>query len=511
MLEVTELKKRENKLTAPVIFLLVLGVLIYSPFAGITSMIGMVGDTSIQIKLGLDGLLSGHLITDEIYSWHEGLVFTAHESGWYILLGFMYKLLNIWGVIITGAAFIYATVFTCISYIKDKAHPLINAFVLVLAPILGGFPDYNVRPSVTSIFALALLLVVMLGDGKDMFKASVFSLLCFILVWLHGGILPIFFAVYAVFIVLCLVYRDFKKARNLLLGAIAGFVLSLLNPIGIRIWTFGFKQSEASDLWAYVDEWNPMSFSVVAIILILLVFIGFMVSDKVKGFDRTAVTKLCLLCMFFIATCIYKRFISYFTITYILFAPQAYSALIPWALKNILGLNKKIELSSSFYYLLAVVCGVMTIGSGVVNVNNYLPTGTYADIEKMAAYDAGAVDFIKAKGYEKIFNSFNTGSWLVFHDIDVHIDNRIDPYMREFSSEDHIRGQMSVSSLADLDAFRGRYNNDAFLIDMSDDYSYLLYEVETYASDRYQIVYDNVVESSVPGVPNTRFVILECQ
>jgi len=82
--------------------------------------------------------------------------------------------------------------------------------------------------------------------------------------------------------------------------------------------------------------------------------------------------------------------------------------------------------------------------------------------------------------------------------------------MSEFSPEDHIRGQMNVSSLADLDAFRGRYNNDAFLVNMGEGYSYLLYEIEEYAPSRYRVVYDNTVQSVIPGVGATRWVVIEC-
>ena len=45
---------------------------------------------------------------------------------------------------------------------------------------------------------------------------------------------------------------------------------------------------------------------------------------------------------------------------------------------------------------------------------------------------------------------------------------------------------------------------------MADGFSYLLYEVETYAPDRYRVVYDNVVESVIPELGSTRYVIIEC-
>ncbi|MBR1798039.1 MAG: hypothetical protein IJ757_08560 [Clostridiales bacterium] len=506
------LKRAEptSRFTSKALFLYALVIFLFSPFAGITSMYGMIGDTAIQIKLGLDDLAQGRLITDEIYSWHDGLVFTAHESGWYLLLGVMYKLMKLWGVIAVGALFVYATGITAVNYIKDKVHPFLAALVIIVTPWLGGFPDYNVRPAVTSIFAVTLLMVTMLGDRKPLYKASVFSICCFFLGWLQGGILPLFMVTYLVFIAVELIYRSFREAGILSCGVLAGFILSLLNPMGIRSYLFGLKQSGATDIWALVDEWNPMHFSILQIVLILLVFVGFMTGDGIRSFRKNSVTKLLMLCMFFILTLIYKRFVVYYSVAFLLFAPEQYESLLKWLWTNVVKASRsfKLDLSDGFYRILAAVCAVMLIGLAAFYIPKYLPTGTMADVEVMAAYDPEAVDFIKSRGYEKIFNSFNTGSWLIFHDVKVHIDNRIDPYMSEFSPEDHIRGQMGIGSLAELDAFRGRYDNDAFLINYD---SYLVYEIMTYAPDRYEIVYDNTVESNVPGVGSNRWIIIECK
>lgn len=515
MKELTTLntKKDKLKIAASSVFLFALVILVFSPFAGITSMIGMVGDTCIQIRIGLDDLAQGRLITDEIYSWHDGLVFTAHESGWYLLLGVMYKLFKLWGVILVGMAFTYATGFTAVNYFKDKANPFVAAAVMAVTPMLGGFPDYNVRPAVTSIFAVTLLTVSCIGDRKPLFKASVFACCAFFLGWLHGGILPLFFIVYLVFIAVELLFRKWKDAGLMACGAVAGFVLSLLNPMGIRAYLFGLKQSGASDIWAVVDEWNPMRFNLFQITVILLVFIGFMANDKLRKFDKKAITKLLLLCMFFIMTCIYKRFVVYYSAVFLLFAPELMSDLVKWFANNVIKSKKEIsiKLSDMFYKVLAAGCIVLTIGLGYFLIPIFLPTGTMADIEAMAAYDPQAVEFIKERGYGEVFNSFDTGSWLAFHGVKVHIDNRIDPFMSEFSGEDHIRGQMSITSLADLDAFRARYDNDAFLINTGEGYPYFLYEIDTYASDRYSVVYDNVVPSSIPGVNSQQWIIIECR
>ena len=65
-----------------------------------------------------------------------------------------------------------------------------------------------------------------------------------------------------------------------------------------------------------------------------------------------------------------------------------------------------------------------------------------------------------------------------------------------------------MDTLSDLDAFRARYDNDAFLINYPN--PDLLYEIDTYAAGRYRLVYDNTVDSSIEGVGSMRWIIIEC-
>ena len=513
MREVSTLELKKKRTIKPeTLFLFSLMFLLYSPFAGIYSMSGMAGDTAIQIRIGLDDLAMGKLLTEEIYSWHPGLVFTAHESGWYLLLGFMYKMFKLWGIIAVGTIFNYATGCAALSYAKDKAHPFFVALVMVMVPFLNGYPDYNVRPSVTSIFCMTFLIASFMNDKKPVFKAVFFAVSSFFLGWLQGGILPLYMVVFTVFIVIELLYKNFRDAGVLAGGLVAGFILSLLNPMGIRDYTFGMIQSTATDIWAEVQEWLPMEFTMVQAVLILLVFIGFMTDDKLRKFDKKAVTKVALLCMFLIMTCVYTRFVVYYSVCFLMFAPEQLESVLKWFAEVVVKLKKpvKIDLSSGFYKILAAICALMIIGHGVLYVPRYLPTGTFSDVEQMAAVDPGAVQFIQDKGYERIFNTFDLGSWLVYRGVKVHIDNRIDPYMREFSGEDHIRDQMNCTTIAELDVFTAKYDCDAFLLDMPDGFSYLLYEIERYAPERYRVVYDNVVESQIPDIGSRRFVIIEC-
>lgn len=509
----TEPKLKKTSKTDPAtLFLIAAVLLIYGPFASISQLSGWVLDSAVQIKLGLDAIYSGHLITEEIYSWHEGLIFTAHETGWYLILGFIFKYFKMWGILLLCSLFNCGTGVTAAAYIKKTAHPLICLVVMISACIFKGFPDYNARPSTTSAFIFMLTFIILLSEKKPVFKGAVFAAGAFLLAWLHGGMLPLYFAVLIVFIVIAFIYKEFRTAATLFASAVTGFVISLANPIGTRLWTYSLGITGAKVVLEQIDEWNPAAFSLIQMFLILLVLVGFMVGKGIREFEKDAITKLCLFCMFLIISCVYRRFMMHFTLTYILVAPKAYQDLISWAAKRFLPKpeNKILNLSGAFYYILVAACLLMFAGSGIFYIRTYLPTGEMADIEKMAAYDDGAVRFVQEKGYEKLFNDFNSGSWLVFKGVRVHIDNRADPYMGGFSGVDHITGKMNVTNLFELDDFRAQYNNDAFLLTTNVGFSPLLYEIEKYASDRYKVVYDNTVRSNLKDGETLRWVVIEC-
>lgn len=508
----TDIKLKKSKVFGPsTLFLIAAALLIFGPFASIEHIANWVYDSAIQIRLGLDALASGHLITEEIYSWHEGLVFTAHESGWYVLIGFMYKYLGVWGVLLISSVFTCAAAIVAVFYSRERVHPLIIALVLFLTRLMKCFPDYSARPSLVSTLAFTVTLAVLLGDRKPLFKAGIFTLFSLVLAWFHGGFVPLYFVVYIVFIVIELIYRNFKTAGLLSAGIASGFIVSLLNPIGIELWTYGLKQTDSVQAISTIDEWKPLNLTIVQAFIILLVFIGFMTGRGLRDFEKKTVTKVALFCMFFIMSCIYRRFVLLLAIAVVLFAPEAYQDLLLWLKKNLLPkVPDKLRLSNAFYYLLTGVTVVMITAAGIFFSGKYIKTNTMADAEAMAAFDKGVVGYVEEAGYKKIFNSYDTGSWLAFNGIKVHIDNRFDPYNSNFSGIDYVTGKMNINNLYELDRFQAEFDCDAFVLDVNPVSCELLTEIELYAPDRYEIVYDNTVTSVIDGHGSIRWVIIEC-
>ncbi|MBR2295126.1 MAG: hypothetical protein IJ869_05130 [Clostridiales bacterium] len=501
--------EQKKKITPGAVCLIAALVLLYSPFFNIIAIAGYNGDTMIQTKIGLDMIAQKRLILTDIYSWHEGLNWYPHEEGWYFLLGAAYKIFGLFGIIGVAAAINYAIAGVAFRKdYKEGIHPLIILLNAAIARFLA-FPNYVARPGLISMIVIAFFLLIMLSEKPVLFKAVSFITGSFIISWMHGGMIPFFYLIMLILIVLELVYKNFRDSLFYLGALLIGFATSLLNPIGFKIWEFGLIQSKSTDIWELVEEWNPKHFSIPEITLILLLLLGFAVNDKMRKFDKATVTKMALLCMFIIISCRYCRFMYYVAVMVILFGAEQYSCLIDWINTNVLKIKKEnIHISDFSYYLITAFAICFAIFNIVTSVTSYFPTNSMSDISALSAFDEDAAKFIKDKGYSRIYNSFNTGAWLTFYDVKVHIDNRIDPYLAEFSGEDHIRGKMQIADLDDMDEFVEEYHPDAVLIELDPDYaSYLIEDYE--GSGRYKLVYDNTLTSTYDPDITIRWLVFE--
>ena len=170
------------------------------------------------------------------------------------------------GIIGVCAGFNYAIAGIIFKKHSAKVHPLIIVAVAVVARLLS-FPNYNARPHLFSELAFLLVVYVMLSEKK----------------------IPLLFAVFAVFIVIELIFRQFKTALIYLAAAAGAFVCSLLNPLGIKVWAYALVQSDGKDVWAYNIEWAPKTFAIWEIAVLLLVIVAFAVDGRVKAFDKNAI------------------------------------------------------------------------------------------------------------------------------------------------------------------------------------------------------------------------------
>lgn len=503
--------KHGKAINAKSIFLICALILIYCPFF-YTDMIGnYVGDTAIQIKIGLDCIANGRFVPVEIYSWHEGLNWWPHEIGWYYIVGIAYKLFGLAGIIGVTAAFNYTLAGIIFRWNQKTVHPLIIVAIAAVARLFS-FPNYNARPHLFSELVFLLVIYVMLSKKSTLFKCIFFCASAFALAWVHGGMVPLLFVLFAVFILIEFVFRQFRTALIYIATAAAGAVCSLLTPLGIKVWTYYLYQSQGEAVWAANIEWAPKTFELWESAILLLVIVSFVVDGRVRKFDKGAITRLCIFCMFLILSCKYCRFMNFTAMFIPALCAEEIQSLLTWFNGNVFHIKmEKIRFSDVSYYILTVFCIIFFLFTSIFSIVRFIPSNTMSTASAIAAYDEGVIDCVKQKGYKKIYNSFNTGTWLAFYGIKVHIDNRSDLYMERFSGTDYISGQMMINNINDMDRFVEKYGCDALVLDLAPNTTDEWFADALYTSpDRYKVVYDNKVTSIYNQQTSTRWLVVEC-
>ena len=512
MQTVSSLKRNKGiKLTPTNIFIISVIAVLYCPFFNMMLIgNGFIGDTMIQVRTGLDMIAKRGFIVDEIYSWHKGLSWCPHEEGWYFLVGAAYKLFGIAGVIGLAAVFNY----TMAAVIFKENLKTSNPYMIIAACATArcfSFPNYNARPHLISQLIFIVFVFNMLKDSVSTKKKCIlYIVFSFLMGWFHGGLLPVFLVVFLVFIAIEFVYKNFKTGLTYLGAAVVGFGVACLNPAGIGGWTFGLKQNGADDIWRYNEEWLPKTFSTLEITVLLLILVAFAADKRVRDFEKKTITKLCFYCMFIIISCKYCRFMNYTAIVIAMFGAEEINILLLWLNEHITKFDlKKLKLGDISHYIISVFCVGFMLFTTIFSWTTFFPTNSFSDISAIAAYDENVITILKEKNYQRIYNSFNSGTWLAFYGIPVHIDNRIDPYMEEYSGVDHIRGKMLIADIDEMDAFVDEYDADALVLDLNPGTTDEYFIEDLYESDRYNVIYDNTAVSSYDQEQSYRWLVVE--
>ena len=216
--------------------------------------------------------------------------------------------------------------------------------------------------------------------------------------------------------------------------------------------------------------------------------------------------------MFIVISCKYCRFMNFVALFILALCTEEIQSLIRWINANVFRIKKdKIKFSDISYYILTVFCLLFFFFITIFSIARYIRTNTMSDASAIAAYDEGAVECVKQNGYKRIYNSFNTGTWLAFYGVPVHIDNRSDLYMASFSGTDYISGQMMINNISEMDKFVEKYDCDAIVLDLLPGTTDEWFANDLYAaSDRYKVVYDNTVTSVYDPDLSYRWLVVEC-
>ena len=471
----------------------------------------LVLDTAVQIKTGLL-MLDGVVIDEDIYSWHNGLKWILHEKSWYLLVGIIYKYFKVPGLVVLSmiSNSLILIFISLINKIKYNFNSVYISLALLFNHFLFPSVINDIRPQLISIPITVSLAVcsTFIKNKKHLFLIFYINVLLVSLLHCSTVLLLYIIIIFRIFI-------DLIESKNIKLFIKELFIviLSLFIPIlitgGIDSVLYLNGQSCYPEIMDLFSAWKPGVFTVIQVVYLLLLLIVLSINVmKNNKLSYTNALKLGYLCMFIIGYCIYGRIAIYLYLYVLFISPYFISFIIDY-----FKLDKiNIIISKVWKKLDIIFVSISFVLYILVNFSLYdfSYIKTINDAAVAIGYDTDLISFIKNKGYNKIYNDFNIGTWLLFNDIKVHIDNRVDPYLFSYSGEDHFHNEYLISDLTHLDDFVQRYHPDALIFVYNkgdslitnngkeiykhyDDMHNFINEINNYASDKYNQVYYNEI------------------
>jgi len=270
---------------------------------------------------------------------------------------------------------------------------------------------------------------------------------------------------------------EFKKISNkglfkLLLVAVLSILAILINPHGVDMVIYPYDNMQDSFMLSFISEWRSPDLKLATdfYIYALIFVIGmiFLLTDKkIKGFNL-------LMTLAFV----YLTFksIRFGVLLYIVSSFTVFEYVTTLTLKE-----KHIKYLSA---LLVVI--------GLAMPQNLLFTNYIMKNPITEPITEEMIEAVKTLNAEHLYNDYDLGGYLIYHDIEVFVDSRADLYTKH-NLKDAINlmslrrvDASKLSDIFDVEAILNKYEFDAFIIKNSRPlYSYLS------TNDKYELVLED--------------------
>lgn len=328
------------------------------------------------------------------------------------------------------------------------------------------------RPQyISAVFVAMYLLILkksMQGHEKCLYVLPVIAVLW---VNIHGGTAMLSYVTIFVFLICNILNWDigmihFEKARNswifhcviVLLLTVSAI---LINPYGYEMLIYPYENMQDKLMITIITEWAapdaknllvlclqilPMLFGIVALI---------QYQGQIKAHD---------VALFFLYIILYlrsARFYAYLTVVQTcLIMPYAFRLSSPFRVRQ-KEKSKKKDMRFTNNLLLVVAGGFCVIYLAVA-----LVTADYESIEKNKALPDELLEMVRQDNPERLCNDYNIGGYLLYHDIDVFVDGRYEPFKQNNVFEEYLMITMpkNLEEYRTLEQLIDKYEFDAFLV-----------------------------------------------
>lgn len=435
---------------------------------------GIIGnDFWWHIKVGEWICENGKIPTNAIFSWYgteQQLPWTAHEWLSEVIYYLIFHFFGERGIFlfVLGAAIIMLILM--LSHVRKYwgNNLLIGGLFFVFLSIVIGLFFYG-RPHVFSFFLLFFELKVLYAFVENPETKKILWLPVIGCLWsnLHGGSSNLSYLLCVVFLIGTMFRFEFgrvysnglkRKSALKLVGMTLLTVLSLLvNPIGLHVLVFPYTSIGSTLMMSAISEWQAPDVKSFGQLLfyffpIIIMTIGIVAKEvKIKVID------VLIMGMFLYLFLRSARFIMLWYIAACFYAFPYMPVL------NVQEIKKKSE------KILLFVAGIILFVLICISGYNISKIGEHDYISKVMSQ--AAIKAVKEHPSERMFNDYNLGEALIYHDIPVFFDARADMYLQQNIFADGIslislvqKNEEEDIGYVDVEALIEKYGFDAILI-----------------------------------------------
>lgn len=388
-------------------------------------------DTLWHIKVGEWIVENLSIPTKDCFSMHQDLNFIAHEWLFDVIYFGISEFAGITGIV----AFTLLIIFIANCFVIFKSgNPTVAIIVLFLLSVSKFYKPYWAIPDTFGVVLLVFMSYLLVNDVKK--KHLIVAITTVLMVNYQGGIVcDLIVSTLFILGVKTYLHRDLLKENLFIFCEI--FLCSLINPYFISNYKYVFvsnlKISQIMPDWEYFCFKNILSIFVVVILVIFLIA-GYLKSTRKEVMD------LVVLFFYLILLLRFNRTMNAFVYAFILFGTKYIAVSV-----------EKIKVEK----ILNISLGVSLILVISVLLNTTIKHQTVDEYIEEHYLSQEVAETLRNN---KVFNDFGLGGFLVYKDIKVFMDGRIDCYVPEFGNPDIVTEYLEgMYSKAKMDLLCQKY------------------------------------------------------
>lgn len=473
------------------------------------------GDTMWHIKVGQWIYEHKTIPKQDVFSWLEGLKWTPHETGYDFFIYLIYKTSGFLGVRLWGLLLCLGSFVLCLKYNNEKIKGYGVSFWILSFLLVSRVMQVS-RPTETSTF-LILLNILVYTQSTDRKKLYLtFPISSFLMSWLHGGFILTLFIQMFVFLFADIIKWLHTKAnkseqeeyskliKDKIFTIFIGILAGMLNPLGYKAYLYYFSMDNTA--YEKIAEWQPYQSPDLIVSFLLILSLISLSFGNLKQLEYRDLQKSLTMAFWFMLTLKYCRGANQLYLVLLMLGYEYIQNFIS-IVCNLLKPAKEIRgykvlniILSVFLSISLFVCTISLAYGSIKVVQSYTTKSDKEIYEEIAMpeYSYGCIEYMCEQGItDKYFNAYNTGGYMLFHDLKVFIDSRCDPYLAESSIVDNFR---------DISRYLDNQDTEQGWIDLSNkydfDYIVLMPYVDGSASyinillksEKFELLYEDVSE-----------------